>query len=457
MKRIQTALCILLVLATAPFAVAQVSRPAAPGREELIRLADEVKKDVEEIRGWKFKHDVKTDVYTEAQLRTFIEKKLFEEHYAGEKLKVTETFLRMVGLIPADCDLRKTTMDVLLNQIGGFYDPDTKSFYMLDRGGYGPLLTRTLVAHELTHALDDQYTNLDKLVHASTETEDAGFAIGAVVEGSATHLMMIYMQREMASGRFDASELAQTMKDEMARSELFMKAPRYFTTLAANYLCGMYFVSNGEPPAMPRNGGAAELAARSMQQRLLRLFKDMPASSEQILHPEKYWDDAKRDEPVILKDEAIERLIVPAGSSIIHRSVIGELLCAILTADPDEPFDVMQSANPAYWTNDAAQGWGGDRFFLVADGTDEKTAARERKNPRGVWVTMWDTPDDRKEFIEDFEAHRPDPQRRLIRLGDRVAIFTFGFAAEAHAALETALKSANLEFTKNGKPWKPAK
>lgn len=457
MKRIHSALALVLFLAATLAAAGQDSRPAAPGREELIRIAEEVKKDVEEIRGWKFKHDVKTDVRTEAQLREFIEKKLFEEQYAGDKLKVTEAFLRMVGLIPADCDLRKTTMDVLLNQIGGFYDPDTKAFYMMDRGGYGPLLTRTLVAHELTHALDDQYTQLDKLVHAAGETEDAGFAIGAVVEGSATHLMMIYMQRAMASGKYDAAELGQAMQDEMKRSEVFMKAPRYFTTLAANYLCGMYFVSNGEPPVQPKAGGAAELAARTMQQRMLRLFKDLPASSEQILHPEKYWDDEKRDEPVVLDDKVIESLVRPAGSHVIHRSVIGELLCAILASDPADEFDMMLSASPDYWTNDAAKGWGGDRFFLIADGPDEKAATKDLKNRRGVWVTMWDTPDDREEFIDDFQFHRPEPARRLIRLGERVAIFTFVFSPESHAALESVLANVKLDFRKGGKPWNPAK
>lgn len=457
MKRIHTALALVLSLAAAFAAAGQDSRPAAPGRDELIRIAEEVKKDVEEIRGWKFKHDVKTDVRTEAQLREFIEKKLFEEQYAGDKLKVTEAFLRMVGLIPADCDLRKTTMDVLLNQIGGFYDPDTKAFYMMDRGGYGPLLTRTLVAHELTHALDDQYTQLDKLIHAAGETEDAGFAIGAVVEGSATHLMMIYMQRAMASGKYDAAELGQAMQDEMKRSEVFMKAPRYFTTLAANYLCGMYFVSNGEPPMQPKAGGAAELAARTMQQRMLRLFKDLPASSEQILHPEKYWDDGKRDEPVLLDDKAIESLVLPAGAHVIHRSVIGELLCAILASDPADEFDMLLSASPDYWTNDAAKGWGGDRFFLIADGPDEKAASKDLKNRRGVWVTMWDTSDDREEFIDDFVHFRPDPTRRLIRIGARVAVFTFAFSADAHAAFETALSNAKLEFRKGGKPWKSDK
>lgn len=437
-------------------ALAQQSQPTAADREKLIQIADEVKQDVEKLRGWKYKHDVKTDVYTEVQLRAFIEKKLFEEQYGGGKLEATQALLRMIGLIPADCDLKKTTIDVLLNQIGGFYDPDTKSFFMMDRGGYGPLMTRVLVAHELCHALDDQYTDLGALIKEAGASEDAGFAVGAVVEGSATYLMMRYMLQAMKSGKFDSEELARTMKDEMARSDAFLKAPRYFTTLAANYLCGMHFVSNGETPGPALDPQAVEAAGRNMRKRMLRLFKDMPRSSEQILHPEKYWDTDERDDPVVLDDKSIERLITPPGTFVIERNTIGELLCALLTSDNDAPLDMMMANVPSYWTNDAAAGWGGDRFFLLAEGADAAAALKEMKNRRGVWVTMWDTKSDREEFIEDFKEYRPDPGRRLIRVGARVAVFAFGFSAEAAAAFEKSLAAADLDFKNSGKDWRTA-
>lgn len=421
-------------------------------REQLIEMSKRVQKQVEEIRGWEFKHPVQTDVYDEGRLRRFIERRVFEEELGGGKLEQMQAVLRMTGLIPRDCDVRKTIMDVLLNQIGGFYDPPTRSFYMLQRAGvkYGKLLNHVLVAHELCHALDDQYLDLQKLMKAHEPTEDASLAIGAVVEGSATQLMTVYMAREMASGDFDNDELTRAIQDEMARSQVFAEAPRYFSAIMANYICGMFFVVHGDLTLLQATD---EAAGKRMQARMQRLARDLPTTAEQILHPEKYWNPAERDEPVRIDDAAMQGRLEQAGRFVVHKNTLGELNCCLLTTDPAQPFNLMAASLPSTWTNDAAKGWGGDRFFLLARGTDATIAAKDLKGLQGVWITAWDTADDRDEFVHDYESLRPDDRRVQVLIGDRAAAFLFGLEKAEASALAESLKTSPPQWTKDGRPW----
>ena len=457
--------CLLFALLACAFAAPLVAQqqakdqaetPAPLTARELIALAKDVAKEVEELRGWKFKRDVPTEVYTEDQLREFIEKKVFQQQYGGGRLERVEAFLRMVGLIPADCDLRKTIVDVLLNQVGGFYDDESKSFYMLQREGvgYGPLLTRTLIAHELTHALDDQYVDLGKMINAEL-SEDEAMAIGALVEGSATALMMRYMLRAMLSGDFDTEEIMQAQLQEMERSEEFFRAPPYFSTLMANYICGMYFINRGKPPVPAMGAQADDEASAGVGDNVLAACADPPRTSEQILHPEKYWDKRRRDEPVLVDEKAVEKLIAPTGLHIVHRNTVGEMLCSILTEDERRELDIVGASFPGYWTNDAAEGWGGDRFFLLAEGADVERAKKALKGLRGVWIIAWDTADDRDEFVDDYELEREIAGRKLLKLGHRGAVYFFGFSETAQRELAGRFEKRPPRFTKGGDRWTP--
>lgn len=422
-----------------------------PTGAEWVQMAKDVQAEVEKLRGWKFKTPVKTDVYDEAQLRRYLESKLFDQIYGGGKLRNTEAFLRMIGLIPGDCDLKQTFLDVLLNQVGGFYDPETKTFYMLKRSGvdYGPLLNRTLVAHELTHALDDQYVDLQKLAFDPELSEDAALAVGSILEGSATALMTRYMMQAMGSGQYDAAQLAEVQMREMQRAEPLLRAPPYFSALIAQYMCGMLFVYRGDPTKMAGDSNEAD--------DVLAALKDPPRSSEQILHPEKYWRAGRRDEPVLVDDRQIQALIQSERRHVIHANTVGELLCALLSSDEHRELNLIAAAQPTFWTNDAATGWGGDRFYLLADGPDREAASKGMKGLRGVWITAWDTADDRDEFIEDYLFERALPQREVVRLAPRVAVFFYGFDYAERVAIEKKLVEAPLKLTCGGKPWNPAR
>lgn len=443
-RTLASLLCCLTFLAAR--AAADDARPLSSA--ELVKMSESVQKEVEKLRGWKFKHPVKTEVYSEEQLRKFIERKLFEEELGKGRLERLQAFLRMTRLIPADVDVRETMMRVLLNQIGGFYDPDTKAFYMLARAGvdYGPLLNRTLVAHELCHALDDQYVDLDKLMKSREQTEDWGLAVGSVVEGSATVLMTHYMGQAQASGDFDAAEIGRVMQAEMERSRVFAEAPPYFTALMATYIGGMHFLIAGDVTALADAGAGPRVG-----ERVLKCAEAPPTSSEQILHPEKYWDPKLRDDPVHIDDARVEKVLTQDGLKIAHRNTTGELMCAILTSDERRELDMMAASIPSFWTNDGASGWGGDRFFLLSPSADESKGALE--GLKGVWITLWDTPSDRDEFISDYATERPDTARVARKWGGRGAVFFYGFDEHAADKRMADLAPVAASLTKAGKPW----
>lgn len=447
-RRMTAALLILLTLcpATLTAQTAPASQPTGMTTAELIETAKRIEPIVERLRGWKFKHPVKTDVYEEPALRKYIEKKVFEEQYAGGKLERTEAFLHLVGLIPPNCDLRKTTLDVLLSQIGGFYDPPTKSFYMLKRKGvdYGPLLNGVLIAHELTHALDDQYQDLQKLTENPDLSEDEAMAIASVVEGSATIVMIHYMRDAMdkMSGADEQTmqrDMQRVMESELERARPFIEAPRYFSALVAAYMCGAWFLTrnNAEEWADPTAG-------KRIGERVLQAMKDPPQSTEQILHGEKYWDRAHRDEPMRFDDGAITKLLEGSGQYVVDRNTVGELYCALLAAGPGDTFNMAAAAAPTYWTNDAATGWGGDRFFLLAEGSSREDALKTLRNPRGVWITAWDSADDRDEFFDDYKRMRDLPEWAAVKVGARVAIFYSGCKPDEAEKIQARISAQPL-------------
>ena len=166
-------------------------------------------------------------------------------------------------------------------------------------------------------------------------------------------------------------------------------------------------------------------------------FKDPPRSSEQILHPEKYWDDAKRDEPraVALADLSA---VLGKGWSLAGRGNLGELNLAILAGAGRPDIHSPEIALPATWTNGAASGWGGDLWHHYVN--DGKSAT--------LLVTLWDTERDAGEFEA---ALRRDAGRPFFWRGDAVVIVG-GDAGDRAGALAQAALDAVAISREHGRP-----
>src|SRR5512136_1264974 len=178
--------------------------------EDVSRLADEVAKEVEALRGWQFRTPVKKELSTPRDVRQYIERRTQEDLPPGRVERV-QAFLRTIGLIPPDCDLKATYVSLLENQVGGFYDTESRTMHLVERPGGMPIaVERIMLAHELTHALDDQQADLGAFARANAgRSEDMDIVTASVVEGSATGLMLQYVARAQLSGRINIQDLQQ--------------------------------------------------------------------------------------------------------------------------------------------------------------------------------------------------------------------------------------------------------
>jgi hypothetical protein len=307
---------------------------------------------------------------------------------------------------------------------------------------------RMVLAHELTHALDDQTIDLASLMKPGSGTEDTDFVAAAIGEGSATSLMLQSMLIAQKSGRFSLAELSSYVTKELARAQTLEQLPRYFSAMFGSYVVGAAFLAKGDLAtlmAMPDNRaiGDALLAARRV----------LPRSSEQVLHPDKYWDAPRADQPIVFDDRAAATWLNKPGRRIIHRDTLGELLTAILTAPRDEARGLAELQSPAAWTNVGAAGWGGDRFYLLGT-RSESEALKTTEGLQGVWMTAWDTPKDRDEFLAALDKGSPAPDSVAVPIGRQLAAVFISVDQAERESLVRRLNLLPLPMTRGGQTWK---
>jgi hypothetical protein len=281
---------------------------------------------------------------------------------------------------------------------------------------------------------------------------DLDLVAAALTEGSATGLMMQYLTRLQASRRLDMAALQAYAQTELERSRPLLEAPPYFSVLVASYVCGTQFLAKGDVMAFAL---AADNAA--FGENFLAAVKTPPRSTEQILHPAKYWQAASVDEPVEINDESVARWIGEGTTHIVHTDTLGELLTAIVTGPRGRRLDPLRMQLPGAWTSPAAEGWGGDRFYLLAEGANAD-AARRRLNDRvrGVWITAWDTTADRDEWLAALPDSVLPAGAAPAPLGDRAGLVLLGFEEVERRALLDRLAERPVRFTRNGAPWTAA-
>jgi hypothetical protein len=449
MTRRSTPLGLTLLLSACLVSAAPAHQgPAPPPRgDALARLADEVAKEVEQLRGWTFKRPVKKERVTLAGAKADIRRMLLAGDTSDRRARL-QAFLRVAGLIPPDADLVATSLAVLDQQVAGYYEPATRTLRLVDRPDpMPPFVERMILAHELTHALDDQYIDLADLLKPGSGTEDTEFVASALGEGSATALMLQHMVLAQQSGRFGMADLTQYLTEELARARMLDQLPRYFSAMFGSYVVGAAFLAKGELTTL-----LAQPDNRAVGEALVAARRSLPRSSEQVLHAEKYWDPNRRDEPVVFDDKAIERWVWRNGRHILHRDTVGELLTALLTAPRDATRDIASLQSPSAWTNAGAAGWGGDRFFLLAD-RNTPDILGTTKQLQGIWLTAWDTPKDRDEFLAALDKGSPAPNAVAVPINRQLAVIYISVPQAERESLTRRLHLLPLPMTRGGRPW----
>ncbi len=197
---------------------------------EFAAAADEVLHQMSEITGLKLLTPLKKSLRSREQIRAYVINEMKEdkdqaERYAGERS--AEAF----GLLPKGFDLDNFMIDLLTEQIAGLYDPKTHEFYVAD---WIPAADQKMVmAHELTHALQDQHFKIDNWVKAARPNDDAELARESVLEGSAMAAMVDYLLAGTGRSLQDLPDIDPSMLvGDMESTPMLKKAPAVFARCA---------------------------------------------------------------------------------------------------------------------------------------------------------------------------------------------------------------------------------
>jgi hypothetical protein len=344
--------------------------PVAPSAKSaaITAATDAVLRETSELRQLAILRPVKSGAQSRAEIERMIIKNMDEET-TPQEMRASELALKKLGLVPADFEYRPFIIRLLTEQVAGYYDPKAQQFYLadwIDLDGQEPVM-----AHELTHALQDQHFNLRRFEKWPKGDSDAELAAHALVEGDATLAMIRYVARDLKR----AIAFTQSMASNKSSSEQIDSAPRALReTLLFPYEQGTEWVT-----ALYRRGGWA---------RVSQAFTELPQSTEQILHSEKYFT---REAPVKIEVPDV-RSQLGAGWKRVDYDVNGEWSYYLIL---DEYLKSEAESKRA------AAGWGGDRY-----------AVYEGPKPGDIFIaqlTAWDTENDAVEF---FDAYAKRTERR---------------------------------------------
>jgi hypothetical protein len=246
----------------------------------IVAATAEVLQETSEIRQLAILQPVKSGAQSRAAIEQMLIRNLNEQVTPAE-MHAAELSLRKFGLAPNDFQYRPFIIKLLTEQVAGYYDPKVHKFHLadwLEIEGQKPVM-----AHELTHALQDQHFNLRRFEKWPHGDSDAELAAHALIEGDATLAMTIYM----AKNPLVALAFSRSLLTGVA-TEQYNQAPRALReSLVFPYLQGSEW--------------ATQLFKRGGWTMVSNAFARLPLSSEQILHPEKYFS-YERPVKVVLPD-----------------------------------------------------------------------------------------------------------------------------------------------------------
>jgi hypothetical protein len=334
--------------------------PANTKSAAVAAATEEVLQETSLIRKLAVLRSVKSGAQSRAEIERMIIENL-DEDTSPEEMHAAELTMKKLGLVPADFQYRPFVIGLLTEQVAGYYDPKAKQFYLADWIELDA--QQPVIAHELTHALQDQHFNLRRFENWPKGDSDAELAAHALIEGDATFTMMQYISRDPERMK----SFMKTMSATASANEKFDKAPRALReSLLFPYEKGLQFVMR-----LKGEGGWESVS---------QAFTELPKSSEQILHSEKY-----------IANEAPLKVDFPDLSAALGRGwkrvdydVNGEWSYYLIL---DEFLKSPERSEKA------SAGWGGDRYALYQGPVGEVLM---------VQLTVWDSEKDANEFFPAY-------------------------------------------------------
>lgn len=362
--------------AATPSVPPSASEPAEPSAsQDPLETFGEIESAVREMRGLPAAEIGPPDVISRAELADVLAREL-DATWTDEQLAADNLTLLAMGLLQPGQDVKALTQQLYEGQVLGFYDFEEKRMVVVTDAGLNAEALITY-AHEYTHALQDAAFDTGAAHEALAEEDDAALARLALEEGDATLVMFQWALANLSPEQL--GEVGATPLPDMSGIPDWMVAQLEFP-----YLAGAEFVGS-----LWSSGGWG---------RVDEAYDQPPASTEQILHPEKYADG---EGPASVEAPPLA-IHLGEGWEDLEDTSIGEAMTGIW---------LQQLGLSEADAGAAAGGWGGDRI-AVARGPEEGWSM--------AWMLAWDSTADADEFAAAYEqADRGDiPATRLVRVSD---------------------------------------
>ncbi len=317
--------------------------------------ADQVEQGIQKIRQLNFLKPVPMVVKDRDQAEHQMEADLMRD-YTDEQLHADGVAGAMVGLYPAGMDLKSESLKLMRNQVAGFYDPHSKQMVLveggMDMGLFGNAAEfvaqrdiggEMVLAHEFTHALQDQHFDLDKKLDAVKNNDDRALALKCVAEGDATIAGYAYV-----AGRMDDTVLNALLAhlDDIAKafaSEAPGTPEGLSTPLIFQYSDGVRFVAEAY-----RKGGWKAVDA---------LYNDPPLSTHDIIHSADYY--THRVAPIDVQARGYDKAM-PSWKKV-DDDTYGELLLRVI---------LRRNLGANAPEVKLADRWAGDQMIILKSGSE---------------------------------------------------------------------------------------
>ncbi len=386
-----------------------VARAATPEERAAI---DELLRAAEAVRQLKLRKPVSIEIEDGAAIALSLRSQI-----EVDELERARTIYGSLGLLDTESDLEGMFAAVLGEQVIGYYDPDTRRLVVRDT--VMAALTgdptseetqeaRLVLIHELVHALQDQRLGLGEQ-YEKDRTADADNAFRAVVEGDATLAMLAHALRQqgipLSAGIQGIQQMGGYLDlNALVSGEKLDDAPAIVrVTLVAPYLRGLQFTA-----AVQGRGGWP--AVNNAHRR-------PPVSTEQVIHPEKYF--GREPAEVVAIPEHPE--LLDSGFERVEENTLGELELSVYLGQTTE-----SETNEA-----AAAGWAGDHLAVF----------RRNDELAAVWWTTWDTERDAQEAFEAAKAVAADDPLAVVELRGRSVLIARGIPPKLHRAVKNRFVS----------------
>jgi len=375
-----------------PASVTEEHRVTPQEARELFHSIDEILKFSSDDTGLPIKRKVKRKLISRDEVVAYLTKHMSEDEDA-QRLRRSELVLKKFGLLPREFDLQKFLVALLREQVAGFYEPKSRTVNLLDWVDVEQ--QKPVLAHELTHALQDQSFGLEKWMKdqditskkdptaTDIEEDEISTARQAVVEGQAMVTLIDYTLAPMNKSLLNSPEVAEALKQGMlvgtADSIEFHNAPIFLKeALTFPYRYGLDF--------------EAALLKQGKQKAFVDVFKDPPRSTRQIMEPETY-----------LSGERIEPMKLPDFKTIFKNyerfdiGAMGEFDVAILV----DQYAGVESSRRIY------PHWRGG-YYYAAKNKDNETA------PLGLfYASRWSSAEWASEFAAIYAQSLPKRYQRV--------------------------------------------